>query len=131
MGEASRKIRDRIDDIHSMKLPASIAKLRFINRALPFLGDVAQVPSSPENITRISLNSAMTCLRLCGNSTTYNTDVAVIAIGAPGFPDVVAFLNSTRRRAGAETLHGFEERHKIRSDSAREAFSSLLIGISM
>ena len=115
------KFKDRVNNIHSLHLPANLAKAQFTNRALPILAFVAQVAPPPPYITRIGMNAIMKCLRLCGNSLSYDTAASLDLIGGPNFPDVKAFLKSSRMRAAAKTLSGYQPQHEQLLKSAIEA----------
>ena len=119
----SEKFQDRLHNIHSLQLPAAIAKRQFTNRALPILSSVAKFPPPPpKNITRIGLNAIMTSLRLCGDSLSYNAATSLTPVGGLGF--LMWLLSSSLIKCVPvlNILQGLDSQHNSLLASATEAF---------
>ena len=66
--KALAKFQDRVSNIHSLHLPANLAKSQFTSRAIPILGYIAQLVPPPVESVRIGMNAVMKVLRFPGNS---------------------------------------------------------------
>ncbi len=92
--KALAKFQDRVSNIHSLHLPANLAKSQFTSRAIPVLGYIAQLVPPPVESVRIGMNAVMKVLRFPGNSLSYETAFNLDILGVPKIPSLVCFFNS-------------------------------------
>ena len=114
---------DRISSIHIGHFPATLTRARYVSRALPSLGDLAQSVVAPRDIIRIGLNSVIEVLRLASNSLSFRTAFSLDAPGGFNFLDMVVYLTSCLIRAACKTLSGHEMLHNFLMRASIEALS--------
>ncbi len=121
--KALRKFHERILQIHTLRLPTPLVISQFNRKAVPVLGYIAQFVPPPKDITRIGLNAVIKCLRMAGNSLSFNTAFNLGELGGPCFTNLTLHLNACLLRAANKTFIGHAEQHNALVSLALDSFS--------
>ena len=81
--KALKKFQDRVTSIHTLHLPAELAKGQY--STLPTLHYLAQIVPPPPNSKTIGMKAVMTCFHMCGNSLSNKCAVSLDCLGGLNF----------------------------------------------